>query len=121
MKINGRQAYDILCENIKSDNFKLILDVYWLSFAGINPAKFIRDHKDRIACVHFKDLKVLDNNTVTFSEVGEGNLDWDDIIAACEESSAEFALVEQDAAWINDDPFESLKISYAFLTKKGFN
>lgn len=117
-KLDGRHAYDVLTENIKSDNFKLILDVYWLAVAGINPAKFIREHKDQIACIHFKDLKIV-NNTPAFAEVGQGNLDWDDIIAACDESSAEFALVEQDIC--DGDPFESLKISYDFLSGKGFN
>ena len=117
-KIDGRHAYDIITENIKSDNFKLILDVYWLAVAGINPVKFIREHKDNIVCIHFKDLRVV-NNGPEFCEVGQGNLDWDDIIAACDESSAEFALVEQDKC--DGDPFESLKISYDFLIGKGFN
>lgn len=120
MKIDGRHAYDIICENLKSDNFKLILDVYWLAFAGVNPAKFIREHKDEIACIHFKDLKVLSNSQVTFTEVGQGNLDWDDIIAACEEAEVSEFLVEQDSNWTNDDPFLSLKMSYDFLTTKGF-
>ena len=117
-KVDGRYAYDILTENIKSDNFKLILDVYWLSYAGVNPAKFIREHKEQIACIHFKDLKIV-NHTPAFAEVGQGNLDWDDIIAACDETSAEFALVEQDIC--DGNPFESLKTSYDFLTGKGFN
>lgn len=120
IKINGTYAYDILCENIKSDNFKLILDVYWLAYAGINPARFIREHKDSIACVHFKDLRVEDNSRVVFSEVGSGNLDWDDIISACEEADVSNILVEQDSEWLNGDPFESLKCSYEFLKTKGF-
>lgn len=120
MKIDGRHAYDVLCENVKSDNFKLILDVYWLAFAGVNPAKFIREHKDNIACVHFKDLKVITNSEVTFTEVGSGNLDWDDIISACVEADVSDILVEQDSNWLNNDPFLSLKTSYDFLTTKGF-
>lgn len=121
MKIDGRFAYDILLENVKSDNFKLILDVYWLAYAGINPAKFIREHKDNIACIHFKDLAVLEGSKITFSEVGFGNLDWNDIISACEECNIEHILVEQDSSWANDDPFLSLKLSYDFLKTKGFN
>ena len=117
-KVNGRHAYDILTENIKSDNFKLILDVYWLSYAGINPSKFIKEHKDNIGCVHFKDLKIVEN-THKYGEIGEGNLDWDDIIESCEAVGVTDALVEQDSDWLGDNPFESLKISYDFLQKKG--
>ncbi len=113
----GRYAFDAIINSIKSDNFKLILDVYWLSYAGINPAKFIREYGDKIACIHFKDLKIKDNKP-HYAEIGQGNIDWDDVINACEQSSAKYALVEQDVCEI--DPFDSLKISYSFLKKKGF-
>ena len=116
-KINGRHAFDIIVEKMSSDNFKLILDVYWLAYAGINPAKFIREHKDMIPCVHFKDLKIKDN-APKYAEIGQGNIDWDDVIAACEEANVEYVLIEQDTC--EGDPFDSLKISYDYLSKKGF-
>lgn len=117
-KIDGKRIFDIIFESVKSDNFKLILDVYWLAYAGINPAKFIRENKGKIACVHFKDL-IIDVREQKYAEIGEGNLDWDDIIAACEEADIEWALVEQDEC--DGNPFDSLKISYDFLSGKGFN
>ena len=114
-KINGKYVFDIITE--ASTNFKFILDVYWLAVAGINPAKFIRKYSDSIACVHFKDLKIADNQP-HFAEIGQGNLEWDEIISACEEAGVEYALVEQDSC--DGDPFDSLKISYDFLKEKGF-
>lgn len=117
-KIDGKYVFDTIVEKMASDNFKFILDVYWLSFAGINAAKFITKNKDDIACVHFKDLRVF-GNTAKFAEVGEGNLDWDEIISVCEDAGVEFALVEQDDFWYNNDPFKSLAISYDFLKKRG--
>ncbi len=114
-KIDGKYVFEIIMENVKSDNFKLILDVYWLAYAGINPAKFIREYSDKIACIHFKDLKIKENKPC-FAEIGQGNLDWDEIISACKESSVGFALVEQDSC--DGDPFDSLKISYDFLKEK---
>ena len=51
-------------------------------------------------------------------EVGFGNIDWDDVIAACEDANVEYALVEQDIC--RRDPFESLKMSYDYLSGKGF-
>jgi len=116
-KKNNQFVFDILTNGIKCDNFKFILDVYWLSYAGINPSKFIRERKGKIACVHFKDLAIK-NNVPCYSEIGNGNLDWNDIISACEEAEVEFAVVEQDIC--DGDPFESLKISYDFLLTKNF-
>ena len=117
-RINGKHTFDTLVEKMSSDNFKFILDVYWLAFAGIDPAKFILKNKDDIACVHFKDLKVVEN-TAKYAEVGVGNLVWEEIISACKEADVEFALVEQDDFWNNNNPFESLVISYDFLKKRG--
>jgi len=117
-KINGEYVFDILTGGINADNFKFILDVYWLSYAGINPAKFIRERSGRIACVHFKDLKISDNKQL-FAEIGQGNIDWDDVISACEEAGVKYVLVEQDVC--EGDPFESLSKSYNFLKTKGFN
>ena len=117
-KIDGEYVFDILTNGIKADNFKYILDVYWLSYAGVNPAKFIRERSGRIACVHFKDLKIVDNKPC-FAEIGQGNIDWDDVISVCEEAKVEYALVEQDIC--DGDPFESLSKSYNFLKTKGFN
>lgn len=116
-KINGRYAYEVLFERMPYDNFQLILDVYWLAYAGLNPAKFIAEHREYIACLHYKDLRVVDN-TPEFAEVGAGNIEWDEVIAASENSSATCVLVEQDIC--RCDPFDSLKISYDYLTKKGF-
>ena len=100
------------------DNYKYTLDVYWLAYAGIDPAKFIRAHKGRVGCVHFKDLVVQEKWNIKYAEVGVGNLDWDDIIAACDEADAMCAVVEQD--YCQRDPFDCLKTSYDFLQTKGF-
>lgn len=116
-KRNGRYVFEEILERMPYDNFKLILDVYWLAVAGIDPAKFIQKYSNRIACIHFKDLKVVDN-APKYSEVGLGNLNWDEIIEAANASEAEYALVEQDEC--DGDPFESLKSSYDFLKEKGF-
>ena len=117
-KLDGKFVFDIINDGMNSDGFKYILDVYWLSYAGINPVKFIKEHKGNISCVHFKDLKIKDN-TPCFAEIGVGNLDWDEIIVACEQADVEYALVEQDTC--EGSPFDSLKTSYEFLKTKGFN
>jgi len=42
--------------------------------------------------------------------VGEGNLDWVNIVKACHDTGIEYAIVEQDSC--KGCPFDSLKISY---------
>lgn len=117
-KRDGKYCFDIITDALSCENFKFILDVYWLSYAGVNPAKFIRERKGKIACVHLKDLKISEGHP-KFAEIGQGNIDWDDVLSACDEAEVEYALVEQDSC--DGNPFDSLKISYDYLSKKGFN
>ena len=115
-KIGDKYVLDIILEKMGRENIKLILDIYWIAFAGLSPAKLIRKYSGNIACVHFKDLKVS-NNEIRFVEVGKGNIDWAEVISACEEAGVEYAMVEQDVC--DKNPFDSLKISYEFLKEKG--
>lgn len=116
VKVDGMYVMDYLVENTDVD---FILDTYWLAFAGINPAEYIKKLGPRAKVVHFKDLKVFTNNTVSMCEVLEGNLDWDSIIKACNDAGVGYAMVEQDNAF-ETDPIKCLETSYNNLTKKGF-
>ncbi|MBQ4563185.1 MAG: hypothetical protein IJA58_01745, partial [Lachnospiraceae bacterium] len=51
---------------------------------------------------------------------GNGNLNWDKIIPACEAAGVRWAVVEHDKHHLDDDPFKSLKVSYDYLVTKGF-
>jgi sugar phosphate isomerase/epimerase len=50
-------------------------------------------------------------------EVGEGNLNWPEIIEACRHAGVEYYAVEQDTCC--RDPFESLAISLRNLKAMG--
>ena len=90
------------------------LDTYWLQFGGVNPATWIRRLGGRVPLVHLKDMAVDRGNPVD-AEVGEGNLDWMDILRACRDAGTEWLVVEQDNP--RRDPMESVAISYANLAK----
>ena len=98
---------------IKYGKFSFIVDTYWLAYAGINPVDFIKKLGKRAICVHFKDLAMATITETTMAPVGDGNLDWEKIIAACEEAGVKYALVEQDTC--KEDPFICLKKSYNYL------
>ena len=115
IKEDGKYLLDII---LNESDFDLILDVYWIAFSGIDPAKFIRKIGIRGKVLHFKDLICNKNNKTDMAEVVNGNLDWDSIIEACEDAGCLAAMVEQDTC--SGDPFDSLKISYNNLKTKGF-
>lgn len=95
-----------------SPDLEFELDTYWAAFAGQDPAAVIRRLEGRISMVHLKDLEPVEWQ-VTYAPVGEGNLNWDDILAACMESGTEWLIVEQDTC--RRDPFDCLESSLRFL------
>lgn len=111
-----RTLYDIFLEE-GSPLFTLELDVYWAVHAGANPVRILQRAKGRAPVIHLKDKEVVPNEGPVMAAIGEGNLDWDAILPACQEAGVEWYAVEQDVC--RRDPFDCLRSSYEFLTARG--
>lgn len=114
-KVDGRLIIDILAEAFPLDLMGFIVDTFWVQAAGGDPAAWIRSLSGRAPCIHLKDFSYGRK----FSVVGEGNMNFDAIFNAAEDSGVEYMLVEQDDCY-GEDPFECLKRSYEYLRSKGF-
>ena len=66
--------------------------------------------------VHLKDM-AMSGTQQLFAEVGEGNLEWPEILQACREANIEWYIVEQDIC--QGDPFASLGLSLNNLRQMG--
>ncbi len=115
---DGQTGMDILFNETDPEVFDFELDTYWVQAGGADPIVWIKKVAGRMDVVHFKDMMIDKERKQIFAEVGEGNLNWPGIIAACKEIGVKWAPVEQDRCL--RDPFESLAISYKNLKKMGF-
>jgi sugar phosphate isomerase/epimerase len=117
----GKQTgLEILYEASDPRYLRAEIDTYWVQHGGSDPAAWIRRLKSRMPVVHFKDMAVQAegwNVQPVMAEVGEGNLNWPEILKACREAGVEWYAVEQDVC--QRDPFESLKISFTNLQAMG--
>lgn len=109
--------YDILIDEGRADLLNLELDLYWVSHAGINPQRLIERCMGRLPVIHVKDKEVVDKDGPVMAPIGEGNLDWEHLIPACEQAGTRWYAVEQDVC--RRDPFDCLKSSFDFLTSMG--
>ncbi len=115
-KLDGKAIIDILFEETDR-NFDFELDTYWIQAGGANPVDWIYKVKGRMDVVHFKDMVGSLDNTHKMAEVGEGNLNWPDIIRACRDTDVKWCAVEQDIC--ERSPFDSLEMSLNNLKKLG--
>jgi len=126
VRFGQRLGMDLIYQETDPRYLKAELDTFWVQFGGGDPAAWITKMAGRMPVVHFKDMCILfDPNDEaslwrgkqTMAEIGEGNLNWPAILAACEAAGVEWCAVEQDVC--QRDPFESLKISYENLNAMG--
>ncbi len=113
----GRFFMEKLCDAFPPEELGIVLDTYWVQFAGSDPAAWISALKGRVDCVHFKDMDVVDS-VHRMTPVGEGNLNWPRILSACEQAGTEYVFAEQDRC-NGQDPFDCLKRSYEFMKALG--
>ena len=115
--VAGKLLMDHLLEMTAAAGMWAEIDTYWVQHGGGDPATRIRQVAGRIPMAHFKDMGILGGKQV-MREVGEGNLDWPGILAACKDAGVEYYAIEQDDC-NGLDPFDCLAISLRNLREMG--
>ena len=90
-------------------DMKLVPDVGWITVAGADPVRFIKEHADRIAALHFKDFRSR-NVPREFTELGTGIVDF---AAVYDGFKSGWITAEQDET--SRPPQESAKINYDYI------
>ena len=116
-KYGNATGMEILFEESDPAALQFELDTYWVQAGGADPIDWIKRLRGRMDVMHYKDMALNEQSQQIMTEVGEGNLNWKGILAACEETGVKWCAVEQDDC--QRDPFESLKISKDNLAAMG--
>jgi len=112
----GRLILERLAEAIPAEDMGFTLDTFWIQAGGGDPAQWIARLAGRVPVIHLKDYAYGRKMAV----VGEGNINFDRVFSAAEESGTKYMLVEQDDC-NGEDPIECLRRSYEYLKACGFN
>lgn len=113
-RVDGVTGIEVLLEESDVNALGFELDLYWVQAGGGSPVDWVRKVQGRMQVVHLKDMAIVGRKQV-FAEIGEGNMNYGDIIKTCRETGVEWYVVEQDVC--RRDPFESLAISLNYLQK----
>lgn len=113
-KVNGKTALEIIYDKTDPVSLQAELDTYWVQAGGGNPVAWIESMKGRLPLLHMKDFGVKPGtNETTWTEIGNGNLDFKAIVAAADAAGCEWYIVEQDTC--PGDPFDSIKQSFDYI------
>jgi sugar phosphate isomerase/epimerase len=132
VRFGEKSGLELLFDETDPRYVQAELDTYWVQHGGADPVVWIEKMRDRMPVVHLKDMVMLyptqppqSNSGVdlrpqqAMAEVGEGNMNFTGILAACKRIGVEWYAVEQDIC--QRDPFESLAISYRNLRQMGLS
>lgn len=112
-RLEGELILDTIYAQTDAHYLQGEIDTYWVQYGGGDVVAWCEKLKGRLPLIHLKDYRITDDNKPDFAEVGQGNLNWKEIIPAAEQSGCEWFIVEQDTT--PGDPFDSLKISFDYL------
>lgn len=117
-KIGGKRVMERLIEDFTPEELGITLDVYWVAAAGGDVCQWISILKDRLPCVHLKDMEMYQGQAI-MAPVMEGNLNFPAILKALEETKVtKHILVEQDVC--RESPFVCMKKSYDNVASLGY-
>lgn len=96
----GKTAVELVMEHTPQD-VRLALDLYHVVKGGQDMERWIRTYGKRISCVHFKDYTVTEDGEEYLVPAGQGEIDWEGAVKACEACGVEYGFIEQEK-WKKD-------------------
>nr|WP_262923161.1 sugar phosphate isomerase/epimerase [Arenibacter sp. N53] len=89
----GQTGYDIIINETDASLVKLQMDMYWVMHSSkFTPKELISKQPGRYVMWHIKDMDKVSRD---YSELGNGSIDYTEILPDPEESGLEFYYLEQ--------------------------
>src|SRR6185437_12358200 len=107
-RVDGKLPYDILLAESDPKLVKMELDIFWIVKGGQDPLAYFTRHAGRFPMIHAKDM-TKDGKMV---DVGQGAIDWPNILRHARKAGLEYAFVEHDDP---PSPIADARVSYEYL------
>ncbi|MFD4991280.1 TIM barrel protein [Cellulosimicrobium cellulans] len=97
-------AWEILVRETNPEYVTFQLDVAWAAHAGVDVVALIEEYGDRIELTHIKDAtNVAGEGRPTFTNLGDGEVPLQEILAAAQEAGVRYYVLEYDLAADGED------------------
>ncbi|MHA2787650.1 sugar phosphate isomerase/epimerase family protein [Corynebacterium sp. S7] len=137
-KFGEERIFDIVRRVAPSLYFEV--DLHWVQRGGMAPLDMLKAYSGVCKLIHVKDFRVTELpaeamelmeagkveegydkfvNIVQFAEVGQGNMNWPELLPAAKDAGAEYFFIEQDLTY-GRDPFDCIKDSREYLNSIGW-
>jgi len=112
-KEDGKYKWDVLVNDTDKDLVKFELDLYWVAKAGLDAVTLFEQSPGRYPLLHVKDMDKTEKKS--FTEVGNGVIDFKRIFKHADKAGMKYFFVEQDIC--PGSPFDSITQSITYIKK----
>ncbi len=110
----GENGFDIILKETDPALVKLQMDIYWVMRSSKrSPKELVKDQPGRYVMWHIKDM---DKNTRDYTELGNGSIDYTEVLPDPTESGLEFYYLEQGGNYAHS-PMRSAADSADYFVK----
>lgn len=138
IQFDGERIFDIVRRVAPAVLFEV--DLHWVQRGGMAPLDMLKEYAGVCKLIHVKDYRVAalpqeaidlfeagnfqegyDKfvNIIQFAEVGQGNMNWPELMPAALAAGADYFFIEQDMTY-GRDPFDCIKDSREYLASIGY-
>lgn len=140
IQFDGERIFDIVRRVAPSLLFEV--DLHWVQRGGMAPLDMLTAYTGACKLIHVKDFRIAPLPAETyakfeakeiegkdfydvflglaqFAEVGQGNMNWPELLPAAEAAGAEYFLIEQDDTY-GRDPIDCIRESREYLRSIGY-
>ena len=122
--VEGKIPYfDVILAELDKNLVTMEIDLFWTTKAGQNPIDIFKKYPGRFQLFHMKDMYTKEAPYYTtvgeddFAPVGEGVINFKEILAAGDIAGVKYLVVEQDLSR-DGDPFKDIQTSITNLKTK---
>ncbi len=119
-KHDGQTNYDYIIENAPHVHFTF--DTYWVQYGGVDLYEYMNKIKGRMECVHLKDYEIVqktENGELKlyprYAPIGDGNINFKNLVVEMKKSGVENFIVEQDNAALLPDTLAQVLKSAKYI------
>lgn len=88
---------DILVKGLNPKTTSFVLDTHWLQAGGVNVVEWLKKLEGRVKILHLKDYGIRFGENYGFiTELGNGNINFNEVIKVAEGTGVEHLCYEQD-------------------------
>ncbi len=111
---DGENGFDVILRETDPSLVKLQMDMYWvMKSSKHSPRQLVKEQPGRYVMWHIKDM---DKITGDYTELGNGSIDYTQILPDPEESGLEYYYLEQGGNFTHS-PMQSVTDSTAYFKK----